>query len=79
MNNIPKLKFKYLTLEETIIKEIEQKLLRYLDNAQMEMLHRTLKSCLDNVTFIMQEDSIQDIFEYSNMVQKEQHNTISLL
>lgn len=33
----------------------------------MEMLHRTLKSCLDNVTFIMQEDSIQDIFEYSNM------------
>ena len=55
MNNIPKLKFKYLTLEETIIKEIEQKLLRYLDNAQMEMLHRTLKSCLDNVTFIMQE------------------------
>lgn len=54
-------------MKETIIKEIEQKLLRYLDNAQMEMLHRTLKSCLDNVTFIMQEDSIQDIFEYSNM------------
>ena len=51
-------------MKETIIKEIEQKLLRYLDNAQMEMLHRTLKSCLDNVTFIMQEDSIQDIFEY---------------
>ena len=54
-------------MKETIIKEIEQKLLRYLDNAQMEMLHRTLKSCLDNVTFIMQEDSTQDIFEYSNM------------
>ena len=54
-------------MKETIIKEIEQKLLRYLDNAQMEMLHRTLKSCLDNVTFIMQEDSIKDIFEYSNM------------
>lgn len=54
-------------MKEIIIKEIEQKLLRYLDNAQMEMLHRTLKSCLDNVTFIMQEDSIQDIFEYSNM------------
>ena len=54
-------------MKETIIKEIEQKLLRYLDNAQMEMLHRTLKACLDNVTFIMQEDSIQDIFEYSNM------------
>lgn len=56
-----------INMKETIIKEIEQKLLRYLDNAQMEMLHRTLKSCLDNVTFIMQEDSIQDIFEYSNM------------
>jgi len=24
MNNIPKLKFKYLTLEETIIKEIKE-------------------------------------------------------
>lgn len=56
-----------INMKETIIKEIEQKLLRYLDNAQMEMLHRTLKSCLDNVTFIMQEDSIQEIFEYSNM------------
>lgn len=56
-----------INMKETIIKEIEQKLLRYLDNAQMEMLHRTLKSCLDNVTFIMQEDGIQDIFEYSNM------------
>ena len=56
-----------INMKETIIKEIEQKLLRYLDNAQMEMLHRTLKSCLGNVTFIMQEDSIQDIFEYSNM------------
>lgn len=56
-----------INMKETIIKEIEQKLLRYLDNAQMEMLHRTLKACLDNVTFIMQEDSIQDIFEYSNM------------
>ena len=41
-----------INMKETIIKEIEQKLLRYLDNAQMEMLHRTLKSCLDNVTFI---------------------------
>ena len=45
-----------INMKETIIKEIEQKLLRYLDNAQMEMLHRTLKSCLDNVTFIMKED-----------------------
>lgn len=56
-----------INIKETIIKEIEQKLLHYLDNAQMEMLHRTLKSCLDNVTFIMQEDIIQDIFEYSNV------------
>lgn len=31
-----------INMKETIIKEIEQKLLRYLDNAQMEMLHRTL-------------------------------------
>ena len=30
-----------INMKETIIKEIEQKLLRYLDNAQMEMLHRT--------------------------------------
>lgn len=56
-----------INIKETTIKEIEQKLLHYLDNAQMEMLHRTLKSCLDNVTFIMQEDIIQDIFEYSNV------------
>lgn len=41
-----------INMKETIIKEIEQKLLRYLDNAQMEMLHRTLKSCLDNVTLL---------------------------
>ena len=57
----------FINIKETTIKEIEQKLLHYLDNAQMEMLHRTLKSCLDNVTFIMQEDIIQDIFEYSNV------------
>ena len=56
-----------INIKETIIKEIEQKLLHYLDNAQMEMLHSTLKSCLDNVTFIMQEDIIRDIFEYSNV------------
>ena len=42
-----------INMKETIIKEIEQKLLRYLDNAQMEMLHRTLKPCLDNVTFLV--------------------------
>ena len=30
-------------MNETIIKEIEQQLLRYLDNAQMEQLHKTLK------------------------------------
>lgn len=36
-------------MKESIIKEIEQKLLRYLDNAQMEILHKTLTNCLDNV------------------------------
>ena len=36
-------------MKESIIKEIEQKLLRYLDNAQMEILHKTLTQCLDNV------------------------------
>lgn len=36
-------------MKESIIKEIEQKLLRYLDNAQMEILHKALTQCLDNV------------------------------
>ena len=54
-------------MNETIIKEIEQQLLRYLDNAQMEQLHKTLKHCLDNVEIKGKDDGMNEIFDYSNL------------
>ena len=54
-------------MNETIIKEIEQQLLRYLDNAQMEQLHKTLKHCLDNIEIKVKDDEMNEIFDYSNI------------
>lgn len=54
-------------MNETIIKEIEQQLLRYLDNAQMEQLHKTLKHCLENVEIKIKENEIDDIYDYTNI------------
>ena len=48
-------------MNETIIKEIEQQLLRYLDNAQMEQLHKTLKHCLDNIEIKVKDDEMNEI------------------
>ena len=53
-------------MKESIIKEIEQKLLRYLDNAQMEILHKTLTQCLDNVDISIKNENFEEIFDYSN-------------
>ena len=54
-------------MKESIIKEIEQKLLRYLDNAQMEILHKTLTNCLDNVDISIKNENFEEIFDYSNI------------
>ena len=39
-------------MKNEIITEIEQSLLNYLDNAQMEVLHATLVRCLGNVDIV---------------------------
>lgn len=49
-----------------IIKEIEQSLLNYFDNAQMELLHSTLTRCLENVEVVFKDVSSLDISKYSN-------------
>lgn len=54
-------------MNETIIKEIEQQLLRYLDNAQMEQLHKTLKHCLENVEIKIKENEMDNIYDYTNI------------
>ena len=46
-------------MKESIIKEIEQKLLRYLDNAQMEILHKALTQCLDNVDISIKNENFE--------------------
>ena len=50
-------------MKESIIKEIEQKLLRYLDNAQMEILHKTLTQCLDNVDISIKNENFEEILK----------------
>ena len=39
-------------MREQLIKEIEQSMLMYLDNAQLEHLHQTLFRCLENVDVV---------------------------
>lgn len=55
-----------INLNTEIIKEIEQTLLKYLDNAQMEVLHQTLSRCLEKVEITYKSDSPLNISEYTN-------------
>ena len=52
-----------INMNTEIITEIEQSLLNYLDNAQMEMLHKVLHRCLGNVEI---NTKPIDICEYPN-------------
>ncbi len=53
-------------MKDIIIKEIEQSLLRYLDNAQMQILHDTLVHCLDGVDIKESNEYINEVCKYSN-------------
>ena len=55
-----------INMKTEIIKEIEQSLLNYYDNAQMELLHSTLTRCLENVEVVLKDDSSSDISKHSN-------------
>lgn len=55
-----------INMKTEIIKEIEQSLLNYLDNEQMEMLHSTLTRCLEKVEVVLKDDSSLYISKYSN-------------
>ena len=55
-----------INMKTEIIKEIEQSLLNYFDNAQMELLHSTLTRCLENVEVVFKDVSSLDISKYSN-------------
>lgn len=53
-------------MKDTLIREIEQSLLPYLDNAQMLMLHQTLDRCLQKVELSSTASGISSICKYSN-------------
>lgn len=53
-------------MKTEIITEIEQSLLNYLDNAQMEMLHKVLYRCLRNVETNAKDAKSVEICEYTN-------------
>lgn len=53
-------------MKNEIITEIEQSLLNYLDNAQMEVLHATLVRCLGNVDVVNLKQT-SGISQYSNI------------
>jgi site-specific recombinase XerD len=55
-----------INMKTEIITEIEQSLLNYLDNAQMEMLHKVLCRCLENVEINFKSTTTIEICEYSN-------------
>ena len=55
-----------INMKTEIIKEIDQSLLNYYDNAQMELLHSTLTRCLENVEVVLKDDSSSDISKHSN-------------
>ena len=51
-------------MNERLIQKIEQEMLRYLNNAQMGILHEVLAQCLSNLAFEESEDMRS--FKYSN-------------
>lgn len=53
-------------MKTEIITEIEQSLLNYLDNAQMEMLHKVLNRCLGSVEINAKNTKSVEICEYTN-------------
>ena len=53
-------------MKTEIIKEIEQSLLSYLDNAQMEILHKILNRCFENVEINIKDNKVVDICKHSN-------------
>lgn len=53
-------------MKTEIIKEIEQSLLKYFDNAQMEVVHSTLIRCLKDVEITVKNDVSLNISEYTN-------------
>ena len=53
-------------MKTEIITEIEQSLLNYLDNAQMEMLHKVLYRCLGSVEINAKNTKSVEICEYTN-------------
>lgn len=55
-----------INMKNTIIQEIEQSLLNYLDNSQLDVLHTVLCRCLDKVE-IKVEDADIHISEFTNM------------
>lgn len=56
-----------INMKNTIIQEIEQSLLNYLDNSQLDALHMVLCRCLDKVDIKVVEDTDIHISEFSNM------------
>lgn len=56
-----------INMKNTIIQEIEQSLLNYLDNSQLDVLHTVLCRCLDKVEIKVVEDTDIHICEFTNM------------
>ena len=53
-------------MKNTIIQEIEQSLLNYLDNSQLDALHMVLCRCLDKVEIKAVEETSLQISEFTN-------------
>lgn len=51
-------------MKENLIKDIEQLMLRYLDNAQTELLHQTLIKCFERVDVMLKQDNC----EFTNQI-----------
>lgn len=56
-----------ISMKNTIIQEIEQSLLNYLDNSQLDVLHTVLCHCLDKVEIKVVEDTDIHICEFTNI------------
>ena len=54
-------------MKQELIAEIEQHLLRVLDNSQMEMLHRTLENCLSDYEIIEVTTKKEDKTNYVDL------------
>ena len=53
-------------MKNELIKEVEQSMLRYLDNAQMELLHQVLVRCTDKVVVSKDEGANDYFFQFTN-------------